>query len=264
MRYKTLLFILLLWFSCGFSQQQETLPPIAEKLDSVAVAVYENTLPADSLLKKNPETNNTIYPKKLNPNFKNKFKGDEFDYTTIKPKESIWEKITRNLNRILRSIFGDLAPMKANNFVETIFKILAIVIIGFVVYFIINYLISKDGNFIFGKKNKKLNLQNNELNENIHEIDFPKNISDAEFKKDFRSAIRYQYLFVLKKLSDKKLIEWNFEKTNKDYVNEFKNSNLKDDFKNLSYIFDYVWYGEFEIEQEGYRNFKRQFDEFKI
>ncbi|MEI7487385.1 MAG: hypothetical protein WCJ72_08235 [Chryseobacterium sp.] len=54
---------------------------------------------------------------------------------------------------------------------------------------------------------------------------------------------------MLKKLSDKKSINWNPEKTNKDYVTELKVPNLKNEFSNLSYIFEYVWYGEFSIDE---------------
>ena len=80
---------------------------------------------------------------------------------------------------------------------------------------------------------------------------------------DYRSAVRYQFLFILKKLSDKKLINWNPEKTNKDYAAELKAPHLKNDFSNLSYIFDYVWYGEFSIEEQSYQKFKNKYQAFK-
>lgn len=113
------------------------------------------------------------------------------------------------------------------------------------------------------KKNKKINLNEEELHENIHEINFPETITRFELQGDYRSAVRYQFLFILKKLSDKKLINWNPEKTNKDYTAELKASQLKNDFSDLAYIFDYVWYGEFDIEEQDYQKFKNQYQGFK-
>ena len=99
--------------------------------------------------------------------------------------------------------------------------------------------------------------------ENIHEINFPESILGFERSGDYRSAIRYHFLFVLKKLSDKKRINWNPEKTNKDYVRELKADHLQEEFSKLSYIFDYVWYGEFSIDEESYEKFKEQYQSFK-
>jgi hypothetical protein len=65
-------------------------------------------------------------------------------------------------------------------------------------YFIIKYILGKDGNFIFGKKNKKLNLNVEELHENIHEINFPESIAKFELAHDYRSAVRISSCLFLK------------------------------------------------------------------
>ena len=65
---------------------------------------------------------------------------------------------------------------------------------------------------------------------------------------------------VLKKLSDKKQIDWNTEKTNHDYLKELKSESSKTNFAELLYIFEYVWYGEFEINEEAYLQFKKKFE----
>ena len=123
---------------------------------------------------------------------------------------------------------------------------------------------NKNGNLFFSKKNKKLNIPNQNLQENIHEINFPESIVNFERQQDYRSAVRYQFLLVLKKLADQKIIIWNPEKTNKDYLLELKKPQLKNNFKGLIHIFDYVWYGEFEINEEKYQQLKKKFADFKI
>ncbi|WP_347217968.1 DUF4129 domain-containing protein [Chryseobacterium sp.] len=224
---------------------------------------YHNMLRADSVLAKNPVSENQLHPKEFKKNVPSRYKGNEFDYTVSKPRESFWQKLMRKVDRILRSIFGETVFTKSSELTVALVRLFAILLIGFLLYFIIKYILGKNGNFIFGKKNKKLNLNVEELHENIHEINFAESIAKFEHTGDYRSAVRYQFLFILKKLSDKKLINWNPEKTNKDYVAELKAEHLKNEFFDLSYIFDYVWYGEFNIDEQSYQKFKNQYQAFK-
>ncbi|SEM55009.1 protein of unknown function [Chryseobacterium taichungense] len=244
--------------------QDDPPPPVAEVyVDSLNTGHYKNMYRADSVLLQKPITENTNYPKKFKENIQSRYKGKDFDYTTVKPRMSLWQKLMAKIAKILNSIFGETIFTKSGNIAGILVRLFAILLVGFLLYFIIKYLISKDGNFLFGKKNKKVTIKDEELRENIHEINFPESILKFEKSGDFRSAVRYQFLFVLKKLSDKKLITWNPEKTNKDYVAELKAAHLKDEFFNLSYIFDYVWYGEFNISEESYQKFKTQYQSFK-
>ncbi len=258
---------LLAFFSAGFiyAQTENDPPPPIEEVyvDSIDTGHYKNMYRADSVLAKSPVTENTVFPKKFKENIPSRYKGKDFDYTTVKPRMSFWEKLMEKIMRIMESIFGETVFTKSGNITGILVRLFAIVLVGFLLYFIIKYLMGKDGNFLFGKKNRKVDIKDEELHENIHEINFPESILKFERSGDFRSAIRYQFLFVLKKLSDKKLIIWNPEKTNKDYVSELKALHLKNDFYDLSYIFDYVWYGEFSIDEESYLKFKNQYQSFK-
>ena len=259
MKFKIYFFLFFLNFSFGVAQ---IVTPEPSAIDSNFI--YNDDVTADSSLKKIPVTNEVVFPKEFADQFQSKYKGEEFDYTTIKPRESLWEKMRKKIAEIMRSIFGDVDPLKSANYAEIILRFFAIVIIGLVIYFLLKFLLSKDGNFFFGKKNKKLNISDQDLKENIHEINFPDSINNFERKKEYRFAIRYQFLFVLKKLSDKKLIEWNPEKTNKDYLAELKAKNQKADFKELVYIFNNVWYGEFEVDEQSYVRFKEKFSRFQV
>ncbi|MGX5685197.1 DUF4129 domain-containing protein [Chryseobacterium cucumeris] len=260
---KTLFFILL-FFSPGLVHAQDNPPASDDLVDSLyTTGHYRNMLRADSVLMKYPVSENEVYPKTFKENIPSRYKGNEFDYSVSKPRESFFQKLMRKINQIIQGIFGDTALTKSAELTTILIRLFAIILVGFLLYFIIRYIMGKDGNFIFGKKNKKLDLNVQELHENIHEINFPESIAKFELAGDYRSAVRYQFLFILKKLSDKKLINWNPEKTNKDYTAELKAAHLKNDFSDLSYIFDYVWYGEFSIDEENYRKFKNQYQAFK-
>lgn len=262
---KLLLVFLLFFFSFGSVKAQNDPAPEVEEyiMDSLDEGYYKNMYPADSILKQKPISENTVYPKNFKENLPARYKGKEFDYSTSKPRESFLQKLKRKIAKILQSIFGDTIFTKSEKTTGILIRLFAIVLVGFLLYFIVKYLLGKDGNFIFGKKNKKITINEEELHENIHEINFPESIAQFERSGDYRSAIRYQFLFILKKLSDKKRINWNPEKTNKDYIAELKQTPLKDDFFNLSYIFDYVWYGEFNIDEQAYLKFKNQYQSFK-
>jgi hypothetical protein len=97
--------------------------------------------------------------------------------------------------------------------------------------------------------------------ENIHEIDFDKDIRDAEKDGDYRRAIRLLFLKVLKNLSDAELIYWDPNKTNHQYLYELKGTNIYSPFVQCVNIFDRVWYGEWEIDQTYYSANKDQFEE---
>ncbi|MCU7614146.1 DUF4129 domain-containing protein [Chryseobacterium sp. GMJ5] len=262
---KILLFVLL-FFTFGSSKAQVyDSVSVGEDYfqDSLEEGNYKNMLPADSVLRRNNISENTVYPKKFKENIQSRYRGKEFDYSTSKPRESFLEKLRRKFFRLIQSIFGETSLETSASVANIIIRLFAIVLVGFLLYFIIRYLIGKNGNFIFGKRNKKVLIKDEELQENIHEINFPESIAGFERSGDYRSAIRYQFLFILKKLSDKKQILWNPEKTNKDYTAELKDAYYRTDFSNLVYIFDYVWYGEFSIDEQNYTKFKNQFQAFK-
>lgn len=223
---------------------------------------FDGMKPSDSLLKTKPQTENTVYSKKFKENLASRYNGDEFNYETNKPRESFWDRFLTKLQRFLDSIFGKPDLTSSYSLGKILLWIFVILLIGFAVYFLIKYLIGNNIGF-FGKKNSKTEIKDEDLHENIHEINFADTIAKFENSAEYRLAVRYQFLLILKKLSDKKLIAWNPEKTNRDYNVEIKDENLKSRFTDLALIFDYIWYGEFGVDYEHYLKYKEQFQEFK-
>ena len=83
-------------------------------------------------------------------------------------------------------------------------------------------------------------------------VDFEKLIKNTLKSNEKRLAIRYYYLWLLKKMAEKEIIEWDAEKTNSDYLNEIQNPTQKDNFAYLSYLYNYIWYGEFELDENTF------------
>lgn len=219
---------------------------------------------SDSLLKRNKTTDNLVYPKLFEKDFQAKYSSEEFDYSLTKPKESLWVKIERLIQKLIEAIFGDIDPNKTERYTRIFIWGISILIIGFTLYQLIRFLLNKKGNYFVSKKNKGLTISTHNLEENIHEINFEERIATFENQEKYRFAIRYQFLSVLKHLTDTKQIHWNPEKTNQDYSQEIQNKRQKQEFEELVYIFDYIWYGEFEIDKTAYNYFKKKFINFKI
>ena len=55
-------------------------------------------------------------------------------------------------------------------------------------------------------------------------------ISEAESNNNYRLAIRYYYLWLLKGLSEKEIIDYDPEKTNSDYQYEIKTPEISEQF----------------------------------
>jgi hypothetical protein len=102
-----------------------------------------------------------------------------------------------------------------------------------------------------------------EAEENIHEIDFDTEIERATAVNNYRLAVRMLYLKSLKQLSDRGLIDWQLNKTNTAYVNELTDAAQRENFKHLTYQFEYVWYGDFAINSDVFKNISRLFNNFK-
>ena len=137
-------------------------------------------------------------------------------------------------------------------------KVIAILIILFVVYLIVKIIINKEGGWIFGKSAKKITVSEI-TEEDIHSLDFNTIITKAKNEKNYRLATRYYYLWLLKSFSDRNIIEWDIEKTNGDYINEISNVELKSEFQFLSYVYEYSWYGEFDLTQTDFEKTETAF-----
>lgn len=180
---------------------------------------------------------------------------DEFIYIVEKREptilEKIWDWLKRTIIKILSYIFDDITP--AVGFLRVVLKALPYVIAGLVLYFIIKFFLKVNArNIIDGKKNKPI-VHLSEEEELIKDKDLPKLIQKAISEGNYQLAIRYYYLLLLKNLSDKDFISWQQEKTNEDYIKELSSKKqLHSDFKKLTYLYDYVWYGEFSIDKEKF------------
>lgn len=191
-----------------------------------------------------------------------KYTGANFVYTETKKEEALnaWQRFKLWLAKIFKELFNFDTPDGSKKAVNVFLKIFGFIVIIFVLFKIISAYVNNDGNWVFGRKSDKININATNIESNIHQADFNVLIEESLLKNDYRSAIRYYYLLSLKKLSEKEIIDWDSEKTNYDYYQEIKDEKVKKQFQYISYIYDYCWYGEFNIEKQEFETSKKAFD----
>jgi Domain of unknown function (DUF4129) len=133
---------------------------------------------------------------------------------------------------------------------------------AFFVLFLLYKLFLTEG--VFKKKTTAAKNTTPEAAEEVisSESDLAALIKQAVQSGNYRLAIRYQYLQTLYKLSAKNLIEMAADKTNHQYVREITNANYQNDFAALTLNYEYVWYGEFAIDENIYRRLESGFSQF--
>lgn len=142
----------------------------------------------------------------------------------------------------------------AANFWQNINFIFYVLVILGVVYFIIKIILNKEGRWLFKRKKEEVNDLDYDIGEHIREVNFDALIAESVGRKDYRSAIRYSYLLVLKKLDEFEIITYDTQKTAYDYQIELQGSKYAIGFNKATYYYTYIWYGEFIIDEEEYKN----------
>ena len=170
--------------------------------------------------------------------------------------ENFFERFWRWLGELLGSIFRNATYTDWGRVVSFILGIAVLVLV-------IMMILKIDAFKVFYSGEGANKLQYNVLDENIHEIDFETEIQKALDMNDQRRAVRLVFLYALKILSDKQYINWEQGKTNHEYVRELKDENLRPGFDQLSYYFDYAWYGNFHVTREVFDQVNGVFKDWK-
>jgi len=93
-------------------------------------------------------------------------------------------------------------------------------------------------------------------------IDFDEAIRLQIEQRQYRLSIRLLYLKVINQLRIKEMIHYSKEKTNIDYLRDLTNEDLKSRFYAITTIYNHVWYGDIEIDEDQYVRFEKSFQSF--
>ncbi|UGU17125.1 DUF4129 domain-containing protein [Sinomicrobium kalidii] len=189
----------------------------------------------------------------FSPEFREKYNGPEYQYEST--VQSGWfTRFKEWLIQFLADLFRLESRQKASNIADIFLQVFYVLLVLTVIFFIVRAIMNREGQWAFRKSSDRKIITARDIENNIHITDFNKLISDAVADNHYREAIRYYYLWLLKELSGKELIIYDAEKTNTDYLRELKDHKLQSEFGYASYLYNYIWYGEFTIDHEQYNN----------
>jgi len=120
------------------------------------------------------------------------------------------------------------------------------------------------GSFI-GPTNRRISRTDNNITienieDHIYESDLDRFIREAAEGKQYALAIRLYYLAIIKELSLNKTIQWKKDKTNKDYLREMRKTNLFQSFREVTRMFERIWYGQVDFSESDYQKVKPKFE----
>jgi len=185
---------------------------------------------------------------------------DAFDYELTKTERTWWDDFKTWLGNLLLRLFeGIFGVEKAVGFLAIFLRIVPYLLLGILLYLLIKFFLNVNARALQqAKSNQSLvSLSEEEhiiKNENIQEL-----IQQALADKNYRLAVRFYYLYILKLLTEKELIAWELQKTNDDYLKEITKVELKKPFSDITRLYDYIWYGDFPIDEIQYDKVEKAF-----
>lgn len=188
----------------------------------------------------------------------------DFNYVEALPEDNWWTRFKQWLSDIwssfIRWIFGT-AP--ATGTLATFVRLLPY-IAGFILLALLVWVFMKmdSGPLLFEKRETAIvgMAADEEL---IQRDDIQALIDEALAQGNYRLAIRFYYLLILQKLSIAELINWQVQKTNHDYLFEIKDNHLRQQFRTITSLYDYIWYGNFEVDEDAFAKAESPFKTLK-
>ena len=150
-------------------------------------------------------------------------------------------------------------PAGPSNFWSGFFKFFLIALAVVIVAFIIANMVGAEG-WTFTPTARKAQQKNaipitlENVEDNIYESDLDRFIREALEKENYSQAVRLYYLAIIKELSLKRWIRWKKDKTNRDYIRELSNTNFQNSFRNVTRMFERVWYGKQKLNGSDFKS----------
>ncbi|MDF2517199.1 MAG: hypothetical protein K0R59_2495 [Sphingobacterium sp.] len=233
-------------------------------MDSVAVAKADNsdsTLWDPQLFDSIPRySHDRAFKMDPYPEIIKRYEQDDFVYSeNIKDKISLLQRILSRISEWL----GDIMPdnrYKFNKEFGYVFAFLALIALAFILY---KVLYNKNQYFIKHEREEDALDTLAYVERNLMNSDLKKYIKDAIEQKNYALGIRYLQLLNIQKLAQAGHIQWKHSKTNAEFANEIQNNALRGGFEECTRIFDYVWFGQFELNTSDFSQYEQLFNQYQ-
>jgi ABC-type dipeptide/oligopeptide/nickel transport system permease component len=201
--------------------------------------------------------NPPVFSKETIENYK---KEKAFDYSEKPVTENWWTQFKNWIWELWLKFWNWLVgDFEAGSFTYFLVHMLPYFILLLILGFVIWLFYKLNPGATFFKSKEKPGVFFSEEEEIIKSKNIKKLIEKALENKDYRLAVRYYYLFILKKLTDAELINYEFDKTNSDYFAEITSENINSGFRKVTTLYDYIWYGSFAVTEEDFLKAQKTF-----
>ncbi len=181
----------------------------------------------------------------------------DFSYQSIPPPPaSLWQQLVRWVVQKLYNFFSRKEYALYRTFLSYSLILLTLALV-------IRIISKSELAGVFHAKSAASPTRFSVETENVDQLNLQKLIEDAISRKQYRLAVRFFYLKMLRQLAENQIIVFQADKTNRDYLNEIEPDELRDDFRDITRLFEYIWYGEFPIDQPLFQLTIKQFQQFQ-
>ncbi|WP_258543089.1 hypothetical protein [Parvicella tangerina] len=180
--------------------------------------------------------------------YEDKDDSEQFDYYE-KPQE----KSSQPKSRPKSSSSSSGVSSGALSFMQILLIIIGVAILAFLIYYLfMRYQEENDGAKVATNFDEVAPSE-------IPKTELERRLEEALGKGDYREAVRIYFIFIIKDLSDKNWIQWEKRKTNISYLIEMRNRPQYDLFNKSVSVFEVVWYGNYNIDQQSFQEVEPTF-----
>lgn len=248
-----LLNLILIICSCHFATaQNDTLEHIEEWQIELGEG-YKNRNTIDKY------DSSVINPAALPNNYKQAYLDNkDFDYKREQTRNYMSE-FRDWLENLIMEFFKITKREQVSRLVDILLNAIYGVIILLVVYLIARAIFRKEGRWIFSKKIKIINDKDLYIASEVDIEQIDQLVLKYKGDGNYRMAIRYYFIWLLKQLAERNIIKLESDKTATDYAYEINDRATKNDFQYAAYLYNYIWFGEFDIDKTAFEAAEQAF-----
>jgi hypothetical protein len=188
-------------------------------------------------------------------------KDEDFNYKEAEEADNAWTKFKSWLNDLyyafMRWLFGDsIATGFWGGLIQVLPYILLSLFLGGMVWL---FLRIDSNRLVFEKLKAPQTFMGND-EDIIQNQDIQGLIDTALTNGQYRLAIRYYYLLALQQLSGQEMIDWQVQKTNHEYIFEIEDPKIRQQFRRVTDLYDYIWYGSFTLDAPAFAKAQTAFN----
>lgn len=180
-----------------------------------------------------------------------------FEYNEVpRNPDTLW-------SRIQRWLFQTISYLMDNRWTSVVIKFIFFAVFGIVLIAVINQILGGNLGTAFSGKKPGERVSLNITEEKLQGLDYDELLRSALSQNKYDEAVRILYLKALKELTNAGMITWKADKTNSDYKSELVGNPAQAPFNQLTYYYEYVEYGDFKIDEAGFKTVQSVFQQIK-